>query len=86
MNDIGAAFDKLDRLLAAAQDAGPSIALLMEAGRQQGVGRQVLHRQLQLNTTVLRWCLKLSPDAVADRDELTDVGELLLAWARSSAL
>jgi hypothetical protein len=39
MNDIGAAFDKLDRLLAAAQDAGPSIALLMEAGRQQGVGR-----------------------------------------------
>jgi hypothetical protein len=80
--DIGAAFDKLDRLLEAARDAGPSIALLMEAGRQQGIGRQVLHRQLQLNETVARWCVKLSPDAVADRDELTDVGELLLAWAR----
>ena len=85
-NDIGAAFDKLDRLLAVAQEAGPSIALLMELGRQQGVGDQTLQKYLRLNTTVLRWCLKLSPDAVADRDELTDVGELLLAWARSSAL
>jgi hypothetical protein len=81
-NDIGAAFDKLDRLLAAAQDAGPSIALLLELGHQQGVGRQVLHRQLQLNETVARWALRLGPDTTADRDELTDVGELLLAWAR----
>ena len=85
MNDIGAAFDKLDRLLEAAQEAGPSIALLMELGRQQGVGRQVLHRQLQLNETVARWCVKLAPDATADRDELIDVGELLIDWARSSA-
>ena len=36
-NDVGAAFDKLDQLLAAAHDAGPSIALLMELGRQQGL-------------------------------------------------
>jgi hypothetical protein len=85
-DDIGAAFDKLDQLLAAAEAAGPSIALLMELGRQQGVGRQVLHRQLQLNETVARWCLKLSADATADRDELIDVGELLIDWARSSAL
>jgi hypothetical protein len=82
MNDIGAAFDKLDRLLEAAQEAGPSIALLMEAGHQQGVGRQVLHRQLQLNTTVARWALKLSADAAADRDELTDVGQVVIDWAR----
>ena len=81
-DDIGAAFDKLDRLLEAAQEAGPSIALLMEAGHQQGIGRQVLHRQLQLNETVARWCVKLSPDAVADRDELIDVGALLIDWAR----
>ena len=80
--DIGAAFDKLDQLLAAAEAAGPSIALLMEAGRQQGVGRQVLHRQLQLNETVARWCVKLAPDAVADRAELTDVGQVVLDWAR----
>ena len=81
-DDIGAAFDKLDQLLAVAQEAGPSIALLMELGHQQGVGRQVLHRQLQLNETVARWCVKLSPDAVADRDELIDVGALLIDWAR----
>ena len=29
-DDIGAAFDKLDRLLEVAQEAGPSIALLLE--------------------------------------------------------
>ena len=81
-NDLGAAFAKLDRLLEVAQEAGPSIALLMELGHQQGVGRQVLHRQLQLNETVARWCVKLAPDAVADRDELVDVGALLLDWAR----
>jgi hypothetical protein len=58
MNDIGAAFDKLDRLLAAAQEAGPSIALLMELGRQQGLGDQTVQKYLRLNTTVLRWALK----------------------------
>ena len=82
MNDIGAAFDKLDRLLAAAQEAGPSIALLLEAGRQQGLGDQTVQKYLRLNTTVLRWCLKLAPDAAADRDELTDVGQVVIDWAR----
>jgi hypothetical protein len=84
MNDLAEAFNRLDELLAAAEAAGPSIALLLEAGRQQGVGRQVLHRQLQLNTTVARWCLKLSTDTTADRSsaELVDVGALLIEWAR----
>ena len=81
-NDIGAAFDKLDRLLEAAQEAGPSIALLMELGRQQGIADQTLQKYLRLNTTVLRWCVNLSPDATADRDELTDVGQVVLDWAR----
>jgi hypothetical protein len=81
-NDIGAAFAQLDRLLEAAQEAGPSIALLLEAGRQQGIADQTLQKHLKLNTTVLRWALKLSPDATADRDELIDVGELLIDWAR----
>ena len=80
--DIGAAFDKLDQLLAAAEAAGPSIALLMEAGRQQGLGDQTVQKYLRLNTTVLRWCVNLSPDATADRDELTDVGQVVLDWAR----
>ena len=81
-NDIGAAFSRLDALLAAAEAAGPSIALLMELGRQQGLGDQTVQKYLRLNTTVLRWALKLSPDATADRDELIDVGELLIDWAR----
>ena len=71
-DDIGAAFDQLDRLLEVAQEAGPSVALLMELGKRQGVSRQALHRQLRLNETVLRWCLKLARDATADRDELLD--------------
>jgi hypothetical protein len=75
----------LDRLLEVAQEAGPSIALLMAAGEAQGIGRQVLHRQLQLNETVARWALRLAPDAAADRDELVDVGQLLIDWARRSA-
>ena len=81
-NDIGAAFDKLDRLLEAAQEAGPSIALLMELGRQQGLGDQTVQKYLRLNTTVLRWALRLAPDTTADRAELTDVGALLIEWAR----
>ena len=81
-DDIGAAFDKLDRLLEVAREAGPSIALLLELGHQQGVGRQVLHRQLQLNETVARWALKLSTDTTADRDELIDVGQVVIDWAR----
>ena len=82
MNDIGAAFNKLDQLLAVAEAAGPSIALLMELGRQQGLGDQTLQKHLRLNTTVLRWALKLSADTTADRDELVDVGQVLIDWAR----
>ena len=81
-NDIGAAFDKLDRLLEVAQEAGPSIALLLELGHQQGLADQTLHKYLKLNTTVLRWALRLAPDAAADRAELTDAGALLIDWAR----
>ena len=82
MNDLAEAFNRLDALLAAAEAAGPSIALLMELGRQQGLGDQTVQKYLRLNTTVLRWCLKLSADTTADRAELTDVGALLIEWAR----
>jgi hypothetical protein len=83
--DIGAAFDKLDRLLEAAQDAGPSIALLMAAGEAQGITEATMFRRLGINGTVLRWCEKLGPDAAADRDEVVDVGQVVLDWARRSA-
>ena len=81
-DDIGAAFDKLDRLLEVAQEAGPSIALLLEAGRQQEITEATMFRRLGINGTVLRWSVKLSPDATADRSELVDVGALLIEWAR----
>ena len=82
-DDLGTAFAKLDRLLEVAQDAGPSIALLMELGRQQGIADQTLQKHLRLNTTVLRWAQRLSADATADRSELVvDVGALLIDWAR----
>jgi hypothetical protein len=81
-NDLGAAFDKLDRLLEVAQEAGPSIALLMEAGRQQGITEATMFRRLGINGTIVRWALRLGPDATADRDELTDVGQVVLDWAR----
>ena len=84
-NDLGAAFAKLDQLLAVAQEAGPSIALLMELGRQQGIADQTLHKHLRVNTTIARWCVKLSPDAAADRSELVDVGQVVIDWARRSA-
>ena len=41
-----------------------------------------MQKYLRLNTTVLRWALKLSADTTADRDELVDVGALLIEWAR----
>ena len=81
-DDLGTAFAKLDQLLAVAQEAGPSIALLLEAGRQQEITEATMFRRLGINGTIVRWALRLGPDAAADRDELTDVGELLLAWAR----
>ena len=84
-DDLGTAFAKLDQLLAAAEAAGPSIALLMEAGRQQGLGDQTVQKYLRLNTTVLRWALRLSTDTTADRAELVDVGQVVIDWARRSA-
>ena len=41
-----------------------------------------MFRRLQINATVLRWSQKLAPDTTADRDELTDVGQVVLDWAR----
>jgi hypothetical protein len=85
-NDLGAAFARLDALLAAAEAAGPAMELLLAVGADQGITEMTMFRRLGINATVLRWSVKLSPDAAADRSELVDVGEMLIAWARSSAL
>jgi len=81
-HDIAEAFTRLDALLAAAEAAGPAMELLLATGEAQGITEVTMFRRLGINGTVLRWALRLDPDASADRSELVDAGELLLAWAR----
>ena len=59
--------------------------LLLATGKAQGITETTMFRRLQINGTIVRWALKLSPDATADRSELVDVGALLIEWARRSA-
>ena len=82
MNDLAEAFNRLDALLAAAEAAGPAMELLLATGEAQGITEMTMFRRLGINATVLRWCVKLAPDATADRDELTDVGQVVIEWAR----
>jgi hypothetical protein len=82
MNDLAEAFNRLDALLAAAEAAGPAMELLLATGEAQGITEMTMFRRLGINATIVRWSQKLAPDAAADRDELIDVGELLIDWAR----
>ena len=82
MNDLAEAFARLDALLAAAEAAGPAMELLLATGEAQGITEMRMFRQLQINATIVRWALRLSADATADRSELVDVGALLIEWAR----
>jgi hypothetical protein len=82
MNDLAEAFNRLDALLAAAEAAGPGIELLLATGKAQGITETTMFRRLQINGTVLRWSVKLSTDATADRSELIDVGQVVIEWAR----
>jgi hypothetical protein len=84
-HDIAAAFDRLDALLVAAEAAGPAMELLLAAGADQGITEMTMFRRLGINATVARWALRLAPDATADRDEVVDVGQVVLDWARRSA-
>jgi hypothetical protein len=81
-HDLAEAFNRLDALLAAAEAAGPAMDLLLATGKAQGITETTMFRRLQINGTIVRWALRLGRDAVADRDELIDVGELLIDWAR----
>jgi hypothetical protein len=83
-NEIAAAFDTVDALLEQATAAAPAVALLLERAQEQGVSEHQLAANLRTTTPVLRWLLKLAPDATANRIELEgDLGEVLLRWARS---
>jgi hypothetical protein len=82
--EIAAAFERVDELLLAATAAAPAVALLLARAAENGVSETKLTNHLGLNATVVRWLLKLAPDATTDRIDLdeADVGELLLRWAR----
>jgi len=82
-NEIHEAFSKVDELLERAGEVAPAVALLLLRAKEQGVSEHQLAANLRTTTGVLRWLLKLSPDATADRIDLEgDVGELVLRWAR----
>ena len=84
-DEIAAAFSRVDQFLLAAGEVAPSVELLLERAQQQGVTEARITNHLGLNATVVRWLLKLAPDAPTDRIDLdeADVGELVLRWARS---
>jgi hypothetical protein len=82
---VDEAFRRVDQFLAVAGEVAPSVELLLERAKQNGVTEHQLAANLRATTPVLRWLLKLSPDATANRIDLdgADVGEVLLRWARS---
>jgi hypothetical protein len=84
--EIAAAFERVDALLEQAGKVAPAVALLLSRAQEQGVSEHQLAANLRTPTSVLRWLLKLSPDATANRIDLdgADVGEVLLRWARAA--
>ena len=86
-DEIAAAFERVDELLAAATAAAPAVALLAARAAERGISEAKLANHLHLNPTVLRWVLKLATDATTDRSidlEAEDdyIAELVLRWAR----
>jgi hydrogenase maturation factor len=81
--EINEAFSEVDHFLLTAAAAAPAVALLLSRAQEQGVSEHQLAANLRATTPVLRWLLKLAPDATANRIDLEgDLGELLLRWAR----
>jgi hypothetical protein len=86
-DEIAAAFGKVDELLAAATAAAPAVALLAARAAERGITETKLANHLHLNPTVLKWVLRMAPDATAERRiDLeaadADLAELVLRWAR----
>ena len=85
-DEIAAAFSRVDAFLMAAGEVAPSVELLLARAAENGVSETKLANHLGLNATVVRWLLKLAPDATTDRSidlDEADLGELLLRWARA---
>ena len=83
--EINEAFSKVDHFLLTAAAAAPAVALLLTRAQAQGVSEHQLAANLRTNTAVLRWLVRVKPDATADRIDLDgDLGELLLKWARAA--
>ena len=83
--EINEAFSKVDEFLLAAGEVAPSVELLLARAAENGVSETKLANHLRTNPTVLRWLLRLAPDATTDRIDLdeADLGELVLRWVRS---
>ena len=85
-DEIAAAFSRVDAFLMAAGEVAPSVELLLARAAENGVSETKLTNHLGLNATVLRWLLRLAPDATTDRSidlDEADVGALVLRWVRS---
>ena len=85
--DVAAAFDRVDALLVAAKEPAPSVSLLLDTAAANGIDEKTFAAHLRLNTTVLRWVMRLAADATAERSiDLdaadADLAELVLRWAR----
>jgi len=85
--EINEAFGTVDHFLLTAAAAAPAVALLLERARQQGVSEHQLAAHLCTTASVLRWLVRVKPDATANRIDLdgADVGQVVLDWARRSA-
>ena len=82
---VDEAFRRVDQFLLAAGEVAPSVELLLARAAENGISETKLTNHLGLNATVLRWLLRLAPDATTDRSielDEADVGELVLRWAR----
>jgi hypothetical protein len=83
-DEIHEAFNTVDELLEQATAAAPAVALLLTRAQEQGVSEHQLAAHLCTPTSVLRWLVRVKPDATANRIDLEgDLGELVLKWARS---
>ena len=83
---VDEAFSRVDAFLMAAGEVAPWVELLLARAQEQGITEARITNHLGLNATVVRWLLKLEPDATTDRSldlDEADVGELVLAWARA---
>ena len=84
-DEIAAAFSKVDELLERAGEVAPAVALLLSRAQEQGISEHQLAANLRTTTAVLRWVLRVKPDATANRIDLEDdLGEVLLKWARAA--